>query len=427
MIGCTAGIAAAANYPAPFVQNGNADVAIVYGANAQASDVVQAGNIQTSLQSYMGSANGGISTSTSGEDSAALWRSTSYITLGHPNVPTDFATSVTKDQLKVLLADGTYNDANNNEYPYTQKIDLGNDLNVTHFSDSDYKDKTPVIGIKLDSGHVLNYTLDFATNVNFSAAAMETTTLKLLGKDYYILDVQHGTTNKTTLLDSANSAIMSDTDTKTLTVGNATYTVTIGFISTNQVKLVVNGETTNTLSAGDTYKLADGTYVGVKDILVQDYAGGVKQVEFSLGKGKLELNNNNKVKVNDKTINELTAYLIQDTTSTYLDKIVISWDTDGKEFIVPGNDLVMPAFEAIKFTMGDWTAPDKEVTKLDPSSDSVSLDTTIYNGDITIPLLQVNSTGQIQVIGRDSNNRLVTSPNNFLFVNKTAGDKYMIT
>ena len=53
--GMSIGVAAAANYPAPFVQGGAANVAIVYGTGSGVSnlDLVQAGNIQSNLQSQM--------------------------------------------------------------------------------------------------------------------------------------------------------------------------------------------------------------------------------------------------------------------------------------------------------------------------------------------------------------------------------------
>ena len=55
MAGMTAGVAAAANFPVPFVDNGVADVAIVYGTGSGVSslDMVQAGNIQTTLGDAM--------------------------------------------------------------------------------------------------------------------------------------------------------------------------------------------------------------------------------------------------------------------------------------------------------------------------------------------------------------------------------------
>ena len=60
MVGLTMGSAAAANYPSPFVVGGAADVAVVYGTGSGVSalDVVQAGNIQSNLQSYMSGSDG---------------------------------------------------------------------------------------------------------------------------------------------------------------------------------------------------------------------------------------------------------------------------------------------------------------------------------------------------------------------------------
>ena len=49
MLGSTAGIAAAANFPSPFVDGANADVAIVVGAAAKSSDVIGAADIGANL------------------------------------------------------------------------------------------------------------------------------------------------------------------------------------------------------------------------------------------------------------------------------------------------------------------------------------------------------------------------------------------
>src|SRR3989339_266234 len=72
-----AAFAAAANYPAPFIASGSADVAIVYGTGAGVSslDLIQAGNIQTDLQSSMGTT--GTTTTTSGEGDSFLIERTS--------------------------------------------------------------------------------------------------------------------------------------------------------------------------------------------------------------------------------------------------------------------------------------------------------------------------------------------------------------
>ena len=78
MVGMTMGVAAAANYPNPFVVSGNANVAIVYGTGAGVSslDLVQAGNIESNLQSYMASTSGSTGGSVSGEAVALFGSST---------------------------------------------------------------------------------------------------------------------------------------------------------------------------------------------------------------------------------------------------------------------------------------------------------------------------------------------------------------
>ncbi len=55
LIGASMGVALANTYPTPFVQDGNANVAIVYGAGSAPSDLVAAQNINTNLKSVFDS------------------------------------------------------------------------------------------------------------------------------------------------------------------------------------------------------------------------------------------------------------------------------------------------------------------------------------------------------------------------------------
>src|SRR3989344_7758203 len=68
MIG-TGAMAMAANYPAPFVQNGQADVAIVVGSSAAFSDTTAANTISTDLAEAFTAQGGSSTTATlSGEN-----------------------------------------------------------------------------------------------------------------------------------------------------------------------------------------------------------------------------------------------------------------------------------------------------------------------------------------------------------------------
>ena len=430
MAGMTAGVAAAANYPAPFVSGGAADVAIVYGTGAGVSsflDVVEAGNIQSDLSGDV-TVSGATGSSTTGGDSILLERSSDKLNLGD-SASSVFVTSVDDNDMPNLLADGTYTDDDNTEYDYTQKITLGNNLNLSHFSDSDYMDKEPTIGIHLeDDAHVLNYTLEFTTNPAYNASTMKTTTLTLMGKEYYVLDVVgvgDSTTNqnKITLLDSANSGIVAEGETTTI----AGKSIVITYVSSSEIKLSVDGETTNSLAEGGTYKLSDGTYVGIKDIMYDGKDTGISKAEISVGTGKLELSHGAAIELNDdNTINEIKAFMIQDS-SYKLDKIVLQWTTDDEEFVTPEQDLVMPGFESVKISMGAFVMPSEEVTIVKNSgSDVMQLEVPLTDGTATIDLMQANSTGEFTLLGKDSSNRLVTSNGNFLFFNETAGDEYFV-
>ncbi len=55
LIGASMGVALANTYPTPFVQDGDHDVAIVYGAGSAPSDLVAAGSIDANLKSVFDS------------------------------------------------------------------------------------------------------------------------------------------------------------------------------------------------------------------------------------------------------------------------------------------------------------------------------------------------------------------------------------
>jgi len=436
MLGSTLGFAAAANYPAPFISGGNADVAVVVGSIAQSSDYLAATQLGTSLQEELAAqtARSGGSTSTtsiSGGDYVVLDKPSNNVNMGD-TVSDVFGTSVTDDHLSTLLADGVYRDDANTEHDFEQKLTLASTLELTHFSDSDYDaDETPTIGINISSGaSILNYTLDFLDTPDWLTTTLETSDISLLGKSYYILDITNSSTSDytMTLLDAANTAVVQEGETKSVTVGSKTYEVSISYISTTEVKLDVGGELTNSLAEGGTYKLSDGTYVGIKDILARDVAGTVGSVEFSIGSGKLEIKTANAVKLNDQDLTEITGYIT--VSSGDVDSIILEWKTDDEEFITPNSELLMPGFESLKIAMGPLVRGAGELTKVrgtGGTSGYILLDTTIKNADISLPILYANTTGEFAGLGKDSTHTLVsTNETELVIFNLTAGAEYMI-
>lgn len=444
MVSSTVALAAAANYPAPFIQSGASDVAIVYGgADAANTDLVAASDISVSLNTELAkqtaTSTSGSSSTVSGGDSVKLAKSTDLFNLGN-TMSGVYGATVDSEDLQDLLADGTYLNDDNTEYNYEQRLTLL-PLQLTYFADSDYKDKTPSVGFKINSNTaILNYTLDFNTDAESSISSegdladFETTTIKILGKDYYILDAKNGTEatyfGKFTLLDSANSAIVAEGETQTVTAGTKSYQVKINFIGPASVRLDVNGEISNSLQEGETFKLKDGTYLGVKDILYNSKDTGISKVEFSLGSGKLEIETGQDIELNDDSVRGVQGTFVRGSASSgnqRLDKIILTWSADEEVFIAPDATLTMPGFNAVKFSMGSFNTPKEEVTKVEYSGDdTIELVVPIKDGSATIPILyDTSSDGDFDLLGRDTDERLATTnANNLVFYEKSASDNY---
>src|SRR3989344_7567607 len=244
MLGMTAGIAAAANYPAPFASGGSPNVAIVYGSGAALSDQTAAQSISTSLSGFV--SGGGTPT---GGDSFKLERSSTFFHLGD-NVTEVYSSDIDDDELEELLADGVYVDDDNDEFDFTQKIVIGGNLQLGMFEDNDYAEDEPTIGFRIPSGTtILTYTLDF--NDEPLIEDLPTSDLMIMGKTYYVLSNSTSGGNVIlTLLDSAEESVVDEGTTATV----AGHSVEVTYISSTEVKLTIDGQTTNSLSEGDTQK-----------------------------------------------------------------------------------------------------------------------------------------------------------------------------
>jgi hypothetical protein len=199
-------------------------------------------------------------------------------------------------------------------------------------------DEEPTIGYHFDDSTVLTYTLSFDDTVTYSD--MPETDMPLFGKDYYVLDA---TSTKLTLLNSAEKTIVEEG--QTLTVNG--HSVSISWIdANNDVKFLVDGETTDKLDDGEYYELDDGSYIVLSEGLYSEKDGYASRASFSLGSGKVLLENGQEVEVNEDAVDGLTATLGTNGTAGYFDSISIAWATDGDVFLTEGETMEMPVFNA---------------------------------------------------------------------------------
>ncbi|MCK5320943.1 hypothetical protein KAJ38_00005, partial [Candidatus Pacearchaeota archaeon] len=414
LIGMTVGTAFAASYPTPFTTN----TAIVVGANAAPSDNIAASSIASNLDAS--SAGTGATTTTSDGDSFKFERTSTKFNLGS-NITGIISSSIDDDELPTLLADGKFIDNDNDEFDYTQKIDVDAGVQLTMFDDNDYAEDSPTVGFKISSSQtVLTYTLDFSDEPTINDLA--TTELPFMGKTYYVLsNTTSGANVVLTLLDSASDTILSEGESTTLNVEGTAYAVSINFISTSEVKLTVNGETTNSLSESQTYKLSDGSYLGIKDIMYTAKDSGISKVEFSIGSGKLTLTGGGStdVKINDDSISGLTSTVLNASgghangagATETVSKITLVWAADDDLFITETTEITMPGFGAVKMSYGGLTYPIEETIEVAQGGDLYATleNFPLKDGEADINFLYATTSGAFAGIGKDADNKLVTA------------------
>lgn len=343
MTGMTMGAAAAANYPAPFVSGGSANVAVVYGTGAGVSnlDFVQAGNIQTSLAEYV---TGG-SVTVEGGESFVLEKTSNKFNFGESL--TTLYSSLDNGELKEFLADGTYKDTGIDE-DYEQTITLESKT-LELFADRDYNDEEPTYGFRWSNGEkILTYEIEFDNEIAW--ADLEETNLPIMDKEFYVVSADEG---ELVLLDSAQKTVISEGESKTM----AGKTVSVEYIENNAVKFNVDGEITDTLTSTDkVFELEDGSYIVANDIMFASKESGVSKVEFSIGMGQLTVADGEEIDANDEAIDGLEVTFTDSATG--LTALAFEWYSDGDSFLTEESALTMPEpFDSIMLVFNGLNFP----------------------------------------------------------------------
>lgn len=349
MVGATmlgAGAADLSEYPSPlFIENGMFDGVLVVGAAAAASDVVGSVDIATSLQAASTvttkiKSAGGTTVTVTG-DAAQVTEGSDMLEIGEllKNVKETF----TDDDL-AALASGTLTN-NKGSFDYNQYLNFNGSIEYVDYAiDDDDDDDIPADYLYIANGEqVFDWELEFSSPAesDFDRSAtgdplddFEDETLWILGRPYTMVTAKTASTHSVELVFFGGDVrdVLAQDEAATYTLNGVDYEVTPTFIgtvgSTNKVKFNVNGHTTKSIEDGATDKLPDGTEIGVSDILVQDFQGGTRQVEFYLGANKIKMKDTNITKawsggtleVNEETIDDVHMEIVgtEDATNSVI-------------------------------------------------------------------------------------------------------------
>ncbi|PIN74651.1 hypothetical protein COV18_07205 [Candidatus Woesearchaeota archaeon CG10_big_fil_rev_8_21_14_0_10_37_12] len=342
MVGATvfgASAASLADYPAPFVVNGTpaSNLAVVVGAQADGSDVVGAVDIIQSLQ-----AQAVVTTAAAGApsqlvvegDAVEIGSTSDLLEISEPIG--DVRETLTEVDLDMLRGGQIVTDEGSTEFnqylrfalPGSETTGAAGSLNSSAVVFAE--DERDRVGHYLhwEDGRLLfTWELEFEegleseVDANGDLVDLEDEDLTILGQPFVIVDTDMviagfgTTTNGTTLTSGGNagtttdlviqliggavSAVLGENDKETYVVDGKEYEVEVLVISeTSQggegsVKFRINGEITDELADGETDVLADGTQIGIRDILATGKDIQKSIVQFYLGAYKVEFRDTN--------------------------------------------------------------------------------------------------------------------------------------
>lgn len=238
----TVGMAMAAGgaFPAPFVQNSNADYALVYGANADASDLSAVNTLNAHLQSFgmvdnitYETVTSNVTTVSEGDFSSALGVKDDEIALGD-TITSNLRQTFTDNQVPSLVDSYIRWDdgVNSDSYNIHEEINL-EDGALRIITTLDNNELNTSTALENDRG--LSYKLVFDETLDVARIGSEDADilyLNILGKEYEILDMD------------SNSVTVSLSDERIVTTGTTMnidgITLTVGDIFDESIE--VNGE-----------------------------------------------------------------------------------------------------------------------------------------------------------------------------------------
>ncbi len=410
MMGATMAGALAANladYPNMFYKNNKLNAAIVVGDKAVSIDVVGAIDLATSLQYGAREAKtislGGTETVTA-SSGVEVKASGNHLTLGEglSTVENKF----NKEDLPVLLADGTVRDkSDNDDYEYDQALYPGaHDPSFGRPDDEVFGD-VPLIYLDQSSGVAYTIKVDFDTDINVTALD-DSEKITILGKSFTFDPDMDSSSSSLVLYASEKTETLSVGDTKDLTLDDGTV-LSIELVGANSDRdtatIRVNGETYS-VESGDTVSVA-GTSLYINDVFTYNIPTPGAAVEFFVGSDKVEIEESASyadVEVDGDTLEGVQAAIgsgdleAVDYINFTFTPSSVDLEADQMKYLFDDEELTDPLFKTFKMKFAGVTpalkSEDKTKVSLTRSSDDYKLSFTNRDGeDYTIPLFSDNS------------------------------------
>ena len=251
LTGMTMGVAAAANYPAPFISGSTSNVAIVYGTGAGMSslDIVEAGNIQSDLSARLGTGSG-----TGATVAGTAWQAKTSSDPLEINEPINKVATYIDDSDLAILADGSIVNEKGTS-TYKQSLYFDDVFSAVNYTEDD-NDKIGLFYTIVSGRQIARYVIDFTNSLQTDVASntlndIQDKDIQLMGKTYTITNAVNSSSGhiSLTLMSGAEKSTIESGE--EMTVGG--YVISAVVSSSSEVRFVVDGK-----SVPSSGKMAEG-------------------------------------------------------------------------------------------------------------------------------------------------------------------------
>lgn len=395
MIGATAGMAVAANFPAPY---SSSDYAIVIGANgADRSAAVSIGN---SL------GDGATTTTVVGGDMYTIETRMDALNIGESL--SDVVDNLAEGDLDFLEDTDFY--AGNTDIDVEQKLYLG-DVAISFDSlgnEEDYvintnlaSDKLPVLHVDTSSLSIWTLNIDFSDD--FDASDVDATEkVSIAGREYTFYPEMDE--DEVVLYGSSQIITLADGDTETVTIDGESFTIeVIGGNIANENALIEINDKSEQVSTGEEINVEDQRfYVNRVSGLDTGELNRV-QVEIFAGAERIDIGDSgDTVQVNDEDVDGVTVtWLGNSSELSELDFVFtpseLDSSTDEIDALEIGESIVDPLFGTIVMSFTgvepELKSSDRGAIEVAAAGDDVEI--TLENRDndeATLTIFTLNST-----------------------------------
>lgn len=396
-----------ADFPEPFVKNGNFDAMIVVGQSAASADVIGAVDIATTLQYEMKQQTttgaGSVTSVTLSGDSFAVQKNSDILTMN------EYVGDV-EDKLDSTyfsaLAGGEFDSEDYSEY---LTLPTGSGANVQYMENPDTDEIGTFLTLDNDA-EIYTYELELDSSVSTSETDIVDESITVMGKEYTITEASIANDDelKLTLLGGDLTKTLAEGDSATYTLNGVDYTVDVVYIGSDGAKFTVNGYDTDKLDESESDKIDElDISLGVREILAGTKESDIDLVEFYLGADQLVLEDTDvtndavggkHVTIGDETYNNLNVEIqgstVDSTGAISFEGFTVEATADDDYYVAPGealSDYIDGTNEDYLFGGVDvryegLTEPSGQTIKVDANNEQYYVDfTTVGNVEYKLP------------------------------------------